>query len=284
MLVELANAYVDALNTGKVPTIANAWDYMCSEENQRALRASMDFIRTESNKFTSYLPQENKIILKQKDAIFKTAEEMFYKGVINGISKDDEKEYLAKLTACLIDNFKQIELKNESISTSKVKKFFEDNFRDVVRQNLRNDKYDSFEDYEKDLEVFKEQFKTQFPGDHFEKVLSEILVKFNDKLLKDLSLIKTRRLELENTTYKERCKRFEEELAGVKQETFKDKARYNEKVDFLETERIKHLSQIEVLNEKLNFAEKDKETKLAMWEEKCKSLEQQLVEKTLEIK
>lgn len=38
MVVELAKAYVDSLNTGKVPTIENAWDYMCSEENQRALK------------------------------------------------------------------------------------------------------------------------------------------------------------------------------------------------------------------------------------------------------
>lgn len=29
MLIELAEAYCEAINTGRVPTIESAWDYVC---------------------------------------------------------------------------------------------------------------------------------------------------------------------------------------------------------------------------------------------------------------
>ena len=38
MLIELAEAYVKALNTGKVPTIENAWNYMQASELERAFK------------------------------------------------------------------------------------------------------------------------------------------------------------------------------------------------------------------------------------------------------
>lgn len=38
MLIELAEAYVKALNGGKVPTIENAWNYMQASELERAFK------------------------------------------------------------------------------------------------------------------------------------------------------------------------------------------------------------------------------------------------------
>jgi hypothetical protein len=38
MLVELAQAYVKAINTGKVPTIENAWNYMQASELERGFK------------------------------------------------------------------------------------------------------------------------------------------------------------------------------------------------------------------------------------------------------
>ena len=38
MLIELAEAYIKALNGGKVPTIENAWNYMQASELERAFK------------------------------------------------------------------------------------------------------------------------------------------------------------------------------------------------------------------------------------------------------
>ena len=42
MLIELAEAYVKALNGGKVPTIENAWNYMQASELERARARGTD--------------------------------------------------------------------------------------------------------------------------------------------------------------------------------------------------------------------------------------------------
>ena len=39
MLLELCLAYVEAINTGSVPNIQNAWSYVCQNECQRTISA-----------------------------------------------------------------------------------------------------------------------------------------------------------------------------------------------------------------------------------------------------
>ncbi len=42
MLLELCNAYTNAINTGSVPNIQNAWSYVCQNECQRAITESIN--------------------------------------------------------------------------------------------------------------------------------------------------------------------------------------------------------------------------------------------------
>ena len=37
MLIELCKAYIQAMNTGNMPNIENAWSYLCKNESQKAL-------------------------------------------------------------------------------------------------------------------------------------------------------------------------------------------------------------------------------------------------------
>lgn len=43
MLIELAEAYVKALNSGKIPTIENAWNYMQASELDKAYKEVIVF-------------------------------------------------------------------------------------------------------------------------------------------------------------------------------------------------------------------------------------------------
>lgn len=284
MVIELAMAYVEALNTGKIPTIENAWDYVCSEENQKALRASTDTVRAEFAKLSKLLPIDSTELLERKDAIHQEAVKIFQENTLSVVSKEDETMFLEKLSAFVADNFKFLEKQNNSVSSDIVKKYFEANFKNLVRQNMLDEKYNRYEDYERDLEHFREKFREEIKGKQFEDCLDEILRKYNDKIFKDISSLKTRRLELELTAYKERMRRAEEELANGKEELVKDKQRLNVRIDELESERVQNLSKVEVLSEKLKFSEKDKEQKVVFWEEKCDKLEKQLDEKDREIR
>ena len=44
MLIELAESYCEALNEGRVPTIENAWNYVKSAEQEKALKSSKDIM------------------------------------------------------------------------------------------------------------------------------------------------------------------------------------------------------------------------------------------------
>jgi hypothetical protein len=268
MVVELAKAYVESINSGRVPTIESAWDYMCTEENHKAAKSSMEIIKIYANKIKQSLPVDSNELLKHKELIFKEAEDNFFSNTISGLPKEAEKEFVGKIRAFLDDTFTDIETINNEASSSLIKKYFEANFRDLVRQNLRNDKYESYDDYEKDLETFKEQFRVDFNGAHFEKFLDQILYKFSERVFKDISAIKTRKLELELTAFKERTRRAEEELTNGKDELVKEKERYIYKIQDLENERVQNLSKVEIYSEKLKSSQNDKNEKIEHLQEK----------------
>jgi len=47
MIVELANSYIEALNSGLVPNIENAWSNVCNFEQERAYKEAIRFFETE---------------------------------------------------------------------------------------------------------------------------------------------------------------------------------------------------------------------------------------------
>lgn len=38
MLIELCKAYIQAMNTGNMPNIENAWTYLCKNESYKAMQ------------------------------------------------------------------------------------------------------------------------------------------------------------------------------------------------------------------------------------------------------
>ena len=43
MIVELANSYILALNSGQIPNIENAWTNVCNFESERAFKDAMRY-------------------------------------------------------------------------------------------------------------------------------------------------------------------------------------------------------------------------------------------------
>ncbi|CAI2380294.1 unnamed protein product [Moneuplotes crassus] len=283
MIIELAKAYVDSFNRGGVPTIESAWDYMRTEENLKACNNSINIIKKEVANLQTKLPIDTEELKSFREIVRRSAEENFSKSVISGIPKEEEKEFLQKINKYLQEAMKDLESRNTSKSSELVKKHFEKNFKNIVRQNLREDKYPTYEDYEKDLETFKEEFKELFPGRHFEACLDPFLQKFNSQVHKDISMVATKKLEFQLATEKERVKRAERELIEGKEDLHKEKDRISKKLSDLENERIQNLSKIEILNEKLKYANNDKGEKVKMLEEKCQKLEAKLEEKEAKI-
>ena len=70
MLLDLANSYVDALNTGSVPTIESAWDSVQLAEIDRAFREALShFEKQVQTQFKPPLVErdEKAILMKSKE-------------------------------------------------------------------------------------------------------------------------------------------------------------------------------------------------------------------------
>lgn len=98
MLIELAEAYVKALNGGKVPTIENAWNYMQASELERAFK---EVITEHDNKCNSLVDPQLPMSEEQlKEIIQKVKNEAFenFKGkVLGDLNNAKGKEYIEKL-------------------------------------------------------------------------------------------------------------------------------------------------------------------------------------------
>ena len=101
MLAELASAYVQALNEGKVPTINTAWDFVQAQELERSFRDAIDKTMTQLNHDFSAksVPLSlDQFRLKMK-AVKKQAVSQFKENLINNevLATDKGKEYVQRL-------------------------------------------------------------------------------------------------------------------------------------------------------------------------------------------
>lgn len=113
MLIELAEAYVKALNGGKVPTIENAWNYMQASELDRAFKEVIaEYDVKIKNEIEKCLPlSEDKL----KEIIAKSKSDAFtsFRGKILGdINNAKGQEYLEKLKKEFKSRQVQLEKKN----------------------------------------------------------------------------------------------------------------------------------------------------------------------------
>lgn len=65
MLLELANSYITAINTGSLPNIQNAWQYVCQNECLRAIQESVSLYEEQVQAaLLSAKQSENEEVLK----------------------------------------------------------------------------------------------------------------------------------------------------------------------------------------------------------------------------
>ena len=80
MLVEMANAYCDALNAGSIPTIESAWDYVRQEEVTKGVKMAIESEEVRSQLLSisnQQVPLTSQHLDQLKDAVKSTALDIF---------------------------------------------------------------------------------------------------------------------------------------------------------------------------------------------------------------
>jgi len=121
MLLELCNAYTNAFNSGVIPCIENAWNYMCKSQCQKIMDDVLNDYEMKINKYAEeckYDPEKIKAMNKElkvslmanfkEQSIGDTVEE--YEGVLKQklIEKYEEikKMSVNKITVSMLDNYR----------------------------------------------------------------------------------------------------------------------------------------------------------------------------------
>lgn len=152
MFVSLTKNYLTAINQGAVPNIENAWSYLCKNECQKAEQHSYEFYEKllKENIFPripASLDELKNIHRQIKDQVI----EIFQKKAIGDVSR----EFLSSLKKSIKQKFQIITQQNDKESYNQCMSFIQREFNPIERK-LKLNEYQSFLEYEKDLQLFQQ--------------------------------------------------------------------------------------------------------------------------------
>jgi len=153
MLIELAEAYVKALNGGKVPTIENAWNYMQGAELERAFKETLADVDKSAQGWE--LPMAGD---KLKEAGVKLKTELlaaFKAKVLGDINNAKGLEYLERLKKELKQRLVQVEKKNAQVTKEQCLLILEQSVAQNIKSKVMQGLYKGYSDLKFDFEQLR---------------------------------------------------------------------------------------------------------------------------------
>jgi hypothetical protein len=263
MLADLAISYAKSLNQGSIPQIGSAWDYVCDSENLKGLEAAFKALEKQVKEVIPDLPMDDNLLLNYKNTVFKDIVKIFNEASL--IQEGQNREiYIEKIVTKLEEEYTYLIKENKNITKQVLDTYFTQNFKPLVTENLKQEMYQSFQDYDKEVEYFKITFVKDMQGKatNVELLIDQIFLRYNSLVYREISSSKHRNMELELAATRERLRIAEEDIQRQRKEITECREHMQTKIMKLENDRV-HLSvQNQVMNEKL--LNKDKEKELAV--------------------
>ncbi|EGR31026.1 hypothetical protein IMG5_118990 [Ichthyophthirius multifiliis] len=198
-LVLVCKAYINAINKGNIPTIQNAWKYMCRNESLKNKNLQVEFF---GKQIQEYINNNNKEFIQNQELIEfkeKIKKQAFTEFQRKNIVADQEelKEYYENLGKEIDEVF--LYFQGENLNKMKVK--FEQICQGQIQSlqdKLNNDSYNNFLEFQKDLEsfvnVFLKEVGKNSDSEDFIKILTD---KICQEAAEKISLKQQRDLEKE---------------------------------------------------------------------------------------
>lgn len=230
MLASLASAYVNAINSGSVPNIDTAWNYMCKSECERLTQSSLVSMDTTLSacKFPIQTDKLKEIYQQLRDDLLVKFRQQAPGPALTASE--------AALKAKLRDLYGRVKDTNERAVGSACEQVFSQ-FHQSTVEKLRSGSYEQLGSFKRDLDAFIADFhKGQLKGVTAEKKLAE----FSQKLL------------IEASDYLQR---------QISQETQNQQRRLTQMLELaqsqLSNKKEEHNSELETLKSRLEKTEKE---------------------------
>eukprot|EP01017_Pseudomicrothorax_dubius_P051387 TRINITY_DN9884_c0_g1_i3.p1 TRINITY_DN9884_c0_g1~~TRINITY_DN9884_c0_g1_i3.p1 ORF type:complete len:1087 (+),score=311.01 TRINITY_DN9884_c0_g1_i3:56-3316(+) len=264
MLVELAKAYISAMNSGRVPNIENAWTYVVSSESHKNLEESLRLM-------------DERLVELQK----------------SGIKAEDVKTIKEKLKAEVFDHFKKRALGSDQELKDvyeQLKKGFKTKYRifkerfstdlreryenflkeryEPIEQKLKSDEYTNYYEFQHEFSKLRAEYETQMPGGpQKERVLKEFSERVYSLAAEQLTKKKESEMMKESRRLAKKLDLTETELQSKKKELDSEKEKFQQKLEEIEKEKNRLKGVESSFNERLATVTKERDTLRAALEE-----------------
>lgn len=175
------------------------------------------------------------VLLDHKNTLFKNTVRVFQDtSMIQDSAKAEE--FIEKIANNLEEEYSYLLQENLVVAKNILNTYFNDKFKPVVNENLRKERYSSFEDYDKEAENFRVIFIREMRDKitNVELLVDQIFIRFNSLTYKEISSSKHRKMELELAATKERLRIAEEDIQRERKEMTTMQSTMDRKISHLE--------------------------------------------------
>lgn len=159
MLANLIEAYVKAINYGAVPSIENAWTYICKTECTKSLQNAQDIydkilLSSVSNRFPI---SEEELKMFHNEAKEAALEHFQVRAV-----GEEKESYLRQLKESLKEKISALKSDNEVETQRRASEFLSETYA-IIDSKLKKGEFKTFLDYEKNMRSFQKYFLEHGP-------------------------------------------------------------------------------------------------------------------------
>jgi hypothetical protein len=157
-LINLAQAYTQSINTGSVPSIQNAWSYICESKCQHALNEALRKYEEEVKAMRDDLPLANEELEECIRDLTDDAWKMFNKHAIGTDTDLFKKQLGEKMTSI----YRQLQADNAAVGREKAKETL-DKLYAPVDMRVQEDSFATFDEYEVERKKVRVEYMEQVP-------------------------------------------------------------------------------------------------------------------------
>lgn len=256
MLAGLIENYLVAINQGAVPNIENAWSYLCKNECQKALQKSIEIFEEE---FRSNFEVRVPLYEDELREIFNDAKAEALDNFNSKALGEVQSEYEQDLIIKFDQKFSQYRAENENESRKSCQIFLQNCYTQIEDQ-LRNQQYKSFIDFERDIQEFQQAFLDNGPpGPNRKSIMLEFclraLVEGCDFFIQNLS----NEVELTSKLNEESVSKLEKYQQELKTELTSTKEIMEQKLRAVESDKAHIAAREQTMRDQMVELKKDKE-------------------------
>ena len=276
MLAGLISNYVDAINKGAVPSIENAWSYISKSECQKAVEKAYEhFVDELMSSFEMSAPVYEDELLEMFKEAKASAIKIYDQNSVGEVAPDFKTDLKLKFK----QKYSQVKAENEKEAQNQAQIYLQ-NYFTPIEDKLRNQKYATFSDFERDIKEIEQLFMDRGPPGPNRKLICQnyiisALIDGCDYFLRSMSS----ELKLQSTMSEESRSKYEARIQELKSDLVKTKDDYEVRLRTCETEKAQSIAKEQSARESLNELKREKENsekeyKTRMQSEKSESLRQ----------